>query len=507
MKLGIAATVLAACCALPPAAIAEHDHPEPEKLGTVHFENSCAPAVQPAFERAVALLHSFAYAAADRAFRGVAAGDPTCAMAHWGIAMAHYHELWAPPDAEEFRDGAAEAAEARSIGAPTARERAFIAAIVAFYADPGTQPHRARAMAYEQAMALLAAGSPGDPEAQIFYALALLSTAPLADRAHTQQKHALAILEPYYRSIPDHPGVAHYLIHACDSAELAARGLDAARAYSKIAPSAPHALHMPSHTFTRLGLWQDSIDSNRAARAAAIAQGDIGEELHSMDYLTYAYLQSGRDADARRVVADLSAMGADLGADPKVGYAATAMPVRLAMERHDWHGASQLEARPRSDPGDAAIVYWARAVAASRGGHAPAAAADIDRLNASQRELKAAGREYPAALAAVLAQEAQAWQAFAAGRSEEALGLLGAAADNEDAVEKSPATPGPIVPAREQLGELYLELGRPADARRAFETALAGAPGRRGAFKGLERVARATHDPKLAARTRAALGS
>ena len=309
--------------ALPVRSEEVHSHPPPEKLGKVSFQTSCAARVAHDFDRSVALLHSFAYTASEQSFHKVAAADPTCAMAHWGIAMSYYHQLWSPPSADELRDGQLEIQEARRLsGGASPRERQFIAAAAAYYADPIQAP-ALRAKAYSDAMGEAARSNPKDTEVQVFYALSLIAIAPPEDATHASQKRAAAILEPIYRAKPLHPGAAHYLIHAYDNAELAPRALAAARAYSRIAPSAPHALHMPSHTFTRLGLWDDSIVSNRAARAAAHDQGDQGEELHAMDYLTYAYLQLGRVADAQRVVAELRTMGATAGGDFKIGYAAT----------------------------------------------------------------------------------------------------------------------------------------------------------------------------------------
>ena len=314
------------------------------------------------------------------------------------------------------------------------------------------------------------------------------------------------ILEPIFRQQPQHPGVAHYLIHAYDSAELAPRGLVAARAYSKIAPSAPHALHMPSHIFTRLGLWDDSIASNRAARAAAHKQGDLGEELHAMDYLTYAYLQRGRYTEAEQVVADLQSMN-DLPAPQfKVGYAATAMPVRLAIERRDWDSAASLEPlRHSAPPHVAALIYWARALGQARAAHPRSSDADIGKLQACLSGLKSAGNLYWAAQVNVLIKEAQAWRSATDGDAEAALLSLRAAADEEDAVEKLPVTPGPIVPAREQLGELLLDLQRPDQALRAFQTALTFAPRRRGALVGAITAAERLGDTQTATQLRAEL--
>ena len=329
----------------------EEAHPQPtaEKLGTVSFPTSCAASVQHDFERAVALLHSFTYTASEQAFRAIIAADPSCAMAHWGIAMSRYHELWSPPSPDDLHTGTMEIQEAQKLSPKTARESGFIAALAAFYKDWESVPHKTRAKGYSDAMAEVAKQNPKDIEAQLFYALSLISIAPPEDRTHVYQKRAAAILEPIFRDHPDHPGAAHYLIHAYDSTELAQRGLAAARAYSKIAPSAPHALHMPSHIFTRLGLWKDSIASNVAARKAAEDHGDVGEELHAMDYLTYAYLQRGQDTEAAQVVAALSTMKGLSGKDFKIGYAATAMPVRLAIEQQKWSDAAMLKPLPELD--------------------------------------------------------------------------------------------------------------------------------------------------------------
>jgi hypothetical protein len=303
LQVSILIGVCALACAFGVSSQETHSHPAPEKLGTVSFPTSCAPSVAPDFERSVALLHSFAYRASEQSFRKVAAADPACAMAHWGIAMSYYHQLWSPPGLRDLRDGQIEIERASHLNGGSPREKQFIAAAAAYYKDSDHVAPQVRAKAYREAMGEAARRNPQDTEVQVFYALALIATAPPEDGRHANQKRAAALLEPVYRSQPDHPGAAHYLIHAYDSAELAPRGLAAARAYSKIAPSAPHALHMPSHIFTRLGLWDDSIASNLAARAAAQVQGDQSEELHAMDYLTYAYLQRGRESDAEQVVA------------------------------------------------------------------------------------------------------------------------------------------------------------------------------------------------------------
>jgi hypothetical protein len=502
-RIPLVASLLAFALA---ASAEEHSHPVPEKLGTVTFPTTCAAAVQPRFERAVALLHSFAYTAAERAFRDVADADASCAIAHWGAAMSYFYQLWEPPGSDDIRKASAEIARAHQPAAASARERDFIDAAAVYYRDAERVPHAERAKAYEAAMAGVAARYPDDTEAQVFYALALIGTAPPTDRTHANQKRAADILEPLYRKYPQHPGLAHYLIHAYDSAELAPRGLSAAREYAKIAPSAPHALHMPSHIFTRLGYWDDSIASNRAARDAAEAEGDVGEQLHSMDYLVYAYLQRGRDADAERVVGDLGTMVPKLSASKfKIGYAANAMPVRLAVERRRWDDASALEPLPQSEPRVAAIVYWARAIGHSRGGHPHDADADIAAIDACLDKLRAAHDDYWATQTEVLADAARAWQLKAKGDNEAATKRLADAAAREDAIEKRSVTPGPIVPAREQLADMLLELDRPQDALREYQSALTLAPGRRGALTGAATAADRAGDTKTAAALRVQL--
>ena len=485
MKHSIVIAALAALSwALPTSPLSaddQHSHPPPERLGTVVFKNSCTPLVQPAFTRAVALLHSFAYSASEQAFRRVSDADPRCAMAHWGIAMSYVHLMWEPPGAEDLARGSAELERAATLPL-TLRERGFVDAAAVYYRDYAKRPAPVRAQAYARAMQQVASANADDPEAQIFYALALVATAPPTDRSHANDKRAAEILEPLYLRFPDHPGIAHYLIHAYDSVELAARGLAAARAYSKIAPAAPHALHMPSHIFTRLGYWDDSIESNRAARAAARAAGDLGEELHAMDFLTYAYLQRGRELDATQVVEELAAMPGLGSPQSKIAFAATAMPVRLAIERQQWDAAATLEPLPLSPPHVVALVYWARALGAARGGHPEAADAAIAKLDDCQRALETAGSTYWAGQTRVLVEEARAWLAAARGNAEESVRRMRAAADLEDTVEKLSVTPGAVVPAREQLGELLLGQQRPADALKEFEAALLESPGRRGAL-------------------------
>jgi hypothetical protein len=467
-----------------------HSHGVLEKLGQVSFPISCDPVVQQSFNRAVALLHSFAYAAAENGFREVTKQDPQCAMAHWGIAMTHFHQLWEPPlPASGIPEAKSEIKEAQRLGSSSETERQFIAALSALLDDSGNAPYRSRAIKYLDAMNSLARTDKENVEAQVFYALALLSTASPADKSHANQKKAADLLEPLYRAHPQHPGIPHYLIHAYDNAELASRGIPAAKAYSSIAPSAPHALHMPSHIFTRLGLWDDSIASNLAAREAAHQQADAGEEFHAMDYLVYAYLQSGRETEAAAVIQQLRSKSGLVAGGFKSSYAATAMPVRYAVELRRWDEATAITATPGTPPEVAAVAVWARGLGLARGGQVAEARVQIDRLGQIEGELRSSGNDYWATQARILARELSAWCAQQNGKYDEATSLMRQAADEEDAVEKLPVTPGPIVPAREQLGSLLLEQNHPDLALKEFQAALAGAPGRLGATRGAAQAA------------------
>lgn len=473
------------------AAQETHLHNSHEKLGTVSFPTSCNAAVQSEFNCGIALLHSFAYAAAGDAFRQVAKQDPDCAMAHWGSAMAYFRQLWEPtilPDS--MVTAQAEIDLASRIGATTGRERKFIHAAALLFHDAGTVPYSTRVRDYEHEMAALANENDKDVEAQLFYALALLANASPADKTHSNQKHAADLLEPLYRAYPQHPGIAHYLIHAYDNAELAARGLPMARAYSKIAPSAPHALHMPSHIFTRLGLWDDSIASNSAARDAAHKEGDIGEELHSMDYLVYADLQSGRESEVAHLLQQLKAMPKLNTSDFKIGYAATAMPIRYFVERQKWADAAAVVAPTDAPPHVIAIAIWAQGLGLARSGHAAETDKQISALQQIEEKLRTSGNTYWSSQVRVMKREVMAWSAQAESKGDDAAALLRQAADEEDATEKLPVTPGPIVPAREQLGDLLLQQGHPDLAATEFQTALANAPGRRGALHGAGEAAK-----------------
>ena len=454
-----------------------------ERLGEVSFSISCQAEVQREFNRAVALLHSFAYDAAEGAFQDVANRDPKCAMAHWGIAMTHFHQLWEPAIPPGSTVAAQHEIEEGLRIAGTERERKYLRAAGLIFHDPDSVAYRVRAANYEKAMYDLARENPGDPEAQVFYALALLTNASPTDKTHAKQKQAADLLESLLR-YPQHPGITHYLIHACDNSELAQRGLPAARLYSTIAPSVPHALHMPSHIFTRLGLWDDSIASNLAAREAAHRLADTGEELHAMDYLVYAYLQSGHDADAAQIVEDVRRRRKLDTADFKIGYAATAIPVRYYVERRQWTDAAVVVAPAGAPPQVVAIAVWAGGLGLVRSGRVEEALQPIADLQKIEEGLQASGNDYGATQVRILKREVMAWSAQGEGKAKDAVALMRDAADEEDSIEKLPVTPGPIVPAREQLGELLFLQGQLDLAAKEFQATLASTPGRHDALRG-----------------------
>ena len=483
------------------SAAAQHHHdpstPAPQRLGTVHFSTSCNSDVQAEFNRAVALLHSFWFSAAIDAFNRVLAKDPGCAMAHWGIAMS----WWGNPfggyrSPKALAAGRTAVDKARAASPKTAREQDYIAAVERLYKDADTVDQRTRTLAYEQAMEQVAAKYPGDSEARIFYALALDQTALPSDRTYAKLLKAAALLERELPGQPDHPGIAHYIIHSYDVPSLAPRALDAARRYAKIAPDAPHALHMPSHTFTRLGHWQESIETNIASAAAARKDNAASEELHALDYQVYAYLQTAQDAAARKIVEAIPAIGARIQTDiagaaapaPAGFFALAAIPARYALERHAWREAAALQARETPYAWVDAITHFARALGAARDGNPASAVKDVDKLASLAASLKARNEGYWAQQVDIQHRAAAAWVAFAQGRQDEAIAMLREAVSMEDATEKSAVTPGPIAPARELLGQMLLEARRPAEALAEFELTMKKEPNR---FRGLHGAARA----------------
>jgi hypothetical protein len=475
----------------------EHAGATPEQLGTVHFVTSCDTSVEKDFDRGVALLHSFWFSAAIDGFETVLQKDPGCAMAHWGIALGWWSNPFAAyRSAQALEQGSAAIERAKAANAPTEREREYIAAVELLYKDFATVDQRTRTLAYEKAMENLAAKHTDDPEARIYYALALDQTALPTDKNYQNQLKAAAILEKEFASQPDHPGIAHYIIHSYDTPALAPRALDAARRYAGIAPAAPHALHMPSHTFTRLGYWQESIESNIASAAAARKDSAPSEELHALDYQVYAYLQTAQDRTAKEVLDAVPSIasriqmgGPGVAAPAPAGiFAAAAIPARYTIERNAWADAAALVPRESPFAWADAVTYFARGLGAARSGNAAAAMKDVAKLTELRDALEKAKDAYWSEQVEIQRRVTLAWIAFAEGRKDEALVMMREAADHEDATEKSAVTPGPLKPARELLGEMLLEAGRPADALAEFELTVTKEPNR---FRGVYGAARA----------------
>jgi tetratricopeptide (TPR) repeat protein len=461
-----------------------------DQLGTVTFQNSCSPQVQASFQRAVAMLHSFRYLETEKAFREVLAQDPSCAIATWGIAAILMSNPLAGigPSPQWAERAQAAIAEGRKIGAKTERERDYIEAVAAYYEDWGSRPERVRQANRARAFEALATRYPTDDEAQTFFALYVAATQSLADQTFAAYLRAAGILEAQFVKHPDHPGVAHYLVHSYDAPPIAAKGLPAARRYASIAPSAPHALHMPSHIFTRVGSWTESIATNERSAEAAREDKDFDEQLHATDYLVYAQLQLARDGEARRLVegaATVTGFNTLRFAGP---YAQAAMPARYAVERGDWKQAMALEPRPAQFPFTVALTHFARALGAARSGSVAAADTEVQELARLRDAMKAAKNEYWATEIEISRLAAAAWTARAQGKLEEALGLMRRAADIEDKNEKHIVTPARIVPARELLGEMLLELRRPAEALKEFEASHVREPER---FRGYHGAAQA----------------
>jgi hypothetical protein len=467
----------------------EHPYKNGEKLGEVHFATSCNEAAQSDFNRAVALLHSFQFSRAIGGFNAVLREDPTCAIAYWGIALSDWGNPFAPGiiDMRLLQLGRENAERGARPGAKTDRERAYLEAVSKLYGNFENTPQQVRLLAYRDAMRQVAAKYPEDHEAQIFYASSLVVAADPGDKSYADQLKAGAILEKLFAQEPTHPGLAHYIIHAYDVPELAARSLVAAQRYAEIAPDAPHALHMPSHTFTRLGYWQESIDRNVTAAVAARRQGQTAEELHASDYETYAYLQTGQDEAAARIVKSLPEMASRfdpkavlIGAGPPAAgyFALAAIPARYALERQDWQQAETLAQSETPFPYADAMTWFARGVGAARLGHAAAATEAATALRQIQQRLSKTNEAYWALQVEIQATAVSAWSALAAGRNEEALRQMELAAKLEDGTEKSVVTPGPLSPARELLGEMLLEMNNPAKALVQFEETLKKEPRR-----------------------------
>ena len=478
----------------------DHEQGNGEKLGTVHFATSCNEVAQKEFNRAVALLHSFQFSRAIEGFNAVLGEDATCGIAYWGIALSDWSNPFAAgmKDKSQMQAGQESAERGKALGAKTERERAYIAAVGNLYSGYENTPQLTRLIAYRDAMGEVAAKYPEDHEAQIFYALAIAASEDPADKTYAGRLKAGAILEKLFEDEPTHPGLAHYIIHTYDVPELAGRALVAARRYSEIAPDAPHALHMPSHTFTRTGYWQESIDSNIAAAAAARREGQTAEELHASDYEIYAYLQTGQDEAARRIVNSLPEIATRFNSTaviggaggPSAGYFALAsIPARYALERRDWQQAAQLTVHETPFPYTDAITWFARGMGAARLGQAAAANESAAALQQIRERLSKAGESYWARQVEIQELAVRAWAMLADGKKEEALRRMKSAAELEDGTEKSAVTPGPLAPARELLGEMLLEMHEPAQALEQFEATLKKEPGRFRALYGAAHAA------------------
>ncbi len=482
-----------------PAASQTHDHAAKETLGTVSFETSCSAAVQPKFNRAVALMHSFQFGPAIQGFNAVLAQDPSCAIADWGIALSSWGNPFAGSKSPaQLQQGLKAVLDARAVSAKTERERAYVDAVAHLYVDSAHIDQQQRLLAYEHAMQSVSAAYPQDTEATIFYALALASDADPRDKTYAKQLKAGALLEALFAQQPDHPGLAHYIIHAYDQPALASRAAAAARRYGEIAPSTPHALHMPSHTFTRLGDWQSSITSNTSSASAAETAGQPADVLHASDYLVYAYLQTAQDASARRVV-DSSAKtflhfdpAHTTGAAPASAafFAHAAIPARYCLERRAWAEAARLEALPSSFPFTDAITYFARGVGAAHLKDTSTARAAIASLQQLRDKLMETDDSYWANQVDMQREEVAALLAYNEGHADEALTGMRHAAALEDKTELATVTPGPLTPAHEMLGDLLLQLKQPTEALEQYEASLTRNPNRFWSLYGAATAAR-----------------
>ncbi|MEO6798453.1 MAG: hypothetical protein ABI178_00735 [Rhodanobacter sp.] len=500
----VLATPVAAQAQVRPAM---HEHAAVERLGSVHFVTSCNSAAQPRFDRAVALMHSFQFGRAIDGYHSALAVDPGCAMAYWGIALSSWSNPFAGfKSPAQLAQGLQAVNQARAAAAKTARERAYIEAVAQLYTDSQRRDQPTRALAYEVAMERVAEAYPEDTEASIFYALSLAAAADPADKTYAKQLKAGAILERLFARYPDHPGLAHYIIHAYDEPALASRATEAARRYGQIAPSTPHALHMPSHTFTRIGEWQASIDSNLASASAARAAAQPADELHASDYMVYAYLQTGQDLAAKHWVDKASEAFSRFdptrasGAAPASAayFARAAIPARYCLERRDWACAAKLVVVPSQFPFADAITWFARGLGAAHAGDTVGTRRAIASLDQLHDKLGGLREDYWAGQIDIQRRAVVATLAFAQGKAADALAGMRAAADLEDKTERSSVTPGPLLPAREMLGGMLLSLKQPGDALKEFQASLAQAPNRFWSLYGAAQAARMSGDSRAA---------
>jgi tetratricopeptide (TPR) repeat protein len=466
-----------------------HHHEATEKLGKVSFPISCADGSQGGFERGVALLHSFGYEEAEEQFADVARKDPGCAMAHWGLAMSLFHQIWERPEDKTLQRGHNEIEAGQKIGAKTERERGYISALGAFYSDPSKEHYLQQASAYSGAMAKLYQKYPDDLEAGAFYALSLMAAEKPDDASHEATKKAVAVLNPLFEKQPDHPGLAHYIIHACDSPDMASMGLAAARRYAEIAPSSAHAVHMPSHIFARLGLWQEDIHANLKSVDLTEKSGAMymrGHELHAMHFLLYAYLQTGQDEAAKQIVETSKVIVAgaptmdDTGMLEYMGYAVAHFPALYDLEMHHWADAITLEPAANAPVHLKTITYWARAIASARMGDVEATKKNAKLFDDTEDEVRHSKYAYTleGRKTSSAHDEVHAWLAFVEHKDDEALRLIGEVADHQDQAGKAEVD----IPAREMLADMLLQLQQPEKALAEYERSMKIDPNR---FNGL----------------------
>ncbi|MFZ0314924.1 MAG: hypothetical protein WAL85_19635 [Candidatus Korobacteraceae bacterium] len=481
-----------------------HHHDATEQLGKVSFPISCAPGSQKAFERGIAQLHSFEYEEAEQQFMQLAQKDPACAMAHWGIAMSLYHQIWERPPDPVLKRGEQEIEKAQKLDAKTERERDYIAALALFYADPAKNDYLTRAKAYSNAMGKLYQKYPTDVEAGAFYGLSLLAAEPPNDPSLMPRKEAIAVLVPLFEQQPDHPGLAHYIIHASDKPQLAPRGLAAARAYAGIASSSAHAVHMPSHIFARLGLWQEDIQANLKSVALTQQSGAMymgGHELHAMHFLLYAYLQTGQDEAARKVVeqskqiiAAAPAKDDDSGMLRYYGFAAAHFPALYDLEMHDWNAAAALQPAANASPDLQRITWWARTIASARMGDVAATRSNVQQFDAAEEALRKTKDAYILDGPDSSRGEVHAWLAFAQKQNDEALRQMRQVADTQDKTGKAEVD----IPAREMLADMLLELNRPQEALAEYEKSMEIDPNRFNELAGAAQAAELSRQPEKA---------
>ncbi len=491
LRILLLLSLLLCCGCLLADQAAQPRPPVAEKLGTVNFSVSCVASQQAAFNRGVALLHDFWYDRAEQQFQAIADADPTCAMAYWGQAMSLWHQIWDRPSEATMQRGLALVQKGQKIGAKTQRERDYLNALALFYQNPGTSSFEIRVNAYSNAMEKLHDKYPQDHDAAAFYALSLLAAAPPQDPTFANQKKALAILNKQFVLAPDNPGVAHYIIHSCDSPQMAAQGLKAAERYGQIAPSAPHAAHMPGHIFARLGMWQQDIQANLASVAAAEQSNALGHELHAMDFLNYAYLQVGEDGKAHAIVAKVQTMDPMAGHDMHdyLDIARARFPATYEIEMRHWKQAAELDPAAAKQPQNIAETYWARAVGSGHLHDAATARKDLAKYDAMVEAVKKSADAYMAEYMQTGRDEIRAWIAFAEGKNDEAAKIMRTVADKQDAHGKGEVE----IPAREMLADILLESSQPQQALVEYEQSMKIDPNR---FNGLYGAAQAAQTLK-----------